>query len=170
MLSLDSRDWEKLTSAYGDAREIPALLGLLEELPDDDGESEPWFTLWSSLAHQGDVYSGSFAAVPHIVAALASAPGTAPAVYFHFPAWVEICRRKTGIELPNELAGAYNDSLKTLRAIAARALGDGELDECGMRCALAAVAAASGEWNLSELLLELSPDVAEECLEWLSER
>jgi hypothetical protein len=86
MLSLDSSRWGELRHAYGPASDIPPLLQQLQSLPDSTGESEPWFTLWSSLAHQGDVHSASFAAVPHVVDALAAQPSAATATYFHFPA------------------------------------------------------------------------------------
>jgi hypothetical protein len=56
MLSLDSPRWADLTHAYGVASDIPELLRQLHSLPDSSGESEPWFNLWSALAHQGDVY------------------------------------------------------------------------------------------------------------------
>ena len=170
MLSLDSADWAKMSHAYGSAGDIPRLLRLLQELPDDKGEREPWFMLWSSLAHQGDVYPASFAAVPHIVSALQSSSLNAPTVYFHFPAWVEICRRKAEIEVPGHLAGAYKEALNVLRTLAADILSQEHPDEGTMRCAMAAIAASYGSWVLGEIQLELSPDVAAECLEWLSER
>src|SRR5690348_14783407 len=93
MLNLDSSRWADLQHAYGAASDTPDLLRQLQSLPDSVGESQPWFSLWSSLAHQGDVYPASFAAVPHVVDALATRPESAPAVFFQFPAWVEICRR-----------------------------------------------------------------------------
>ena len=170
MLSLDSDDWDEMEHAYGSAGDIPALLRMLADLPNDEGESEPWFMLWSSLAHQGGVYPASFAAVPHVVSALKSNPKLAPSVYLHFPAWVEICRLKAEVQVPVQLAGAYNEVLNTLRGLAVDVLGEEQLDEGKMRCALAAVAATHGEWELGEIQLELSPDVAVECLEWLAER
>jgi hypothetical protein len=45
--------------------------------------------------HQGDVYPASFAAVPHVVSALASAPTRAGFDYFLFPACVEVARVKS---------------------------------------------------------------------------
>ena len=97
MLELSSPRWSELRDAYGSAATIPALLRQLSVLPGDTGNTEPWFNLWSALAHQGDVYPASFAAVPHVIAAIASAPERAPDVYFHFPAWIEICRHKNGV-------------------------------------------------------------------------
>jgi hypothetical protein len=74
-LSLDDTlRWSNLQHAYGSASDVPGLLRRLEVLPASSGTDEPWFSLWSSLAHQGDVYSASFAAVPHVVRALSTAP------------------------------------------------------------------------------------------------
>jgi len=53
MLSLDSDRWSELQHAYGDASNIPALLVQLIDLPSATGDAEPWFSLWSALAHQG---------------------------------------------------------------------------------------------------------------------
>ncbi len=114
MLSLESRRWSDLQHAYGQASDIPALLKQLADVPDSSDNKEPWFTLWSSLAHQGDVYSASFAAVPHIVAALASAPLKADFTYFQFPAWVEICRKKGGVPVPEDIAPSYFEALSRL--------------------------------------------------------
>jgi len=71
MLDLDDPRWSDLTHAYGKASDIPDLLRQLDKLPLATGDAEPWFSLWSALAHQGDVYPASFAAVPHVVAMLA---------------------------------------------------------------------------------------------------
>ena len=71
MLDLDSDRWSQLEHAYGSAADIPALLRALPSatVRSLDSEQEPWFTLWSALCHQSDVYTASFAALPHIVAA-----------------------------------------------------------------------------------------------------
>lgn len=53
LLPLDSPRWSELTHAYGSASDTPALLRQLASLPRADGDAEPWFSLWSSLAHQG---------------------------------------------------------------------------------------------------------------------
>ena len=74
MLPLDSARWAELNHAYGKAANVPQLLRQLESFPTSEDESEPWFSIWSALAHQGDVYSASFAAVPHVVRVLALDP------------------------------------------------------------------------------------------------
>ena len=166
MLSLTSQRWSELEHAYGDAGDIPPLLEQLSTLPRSQGESEPWFTLWSALAHQGDVYPASFAAVPHVVAALASAPAEADESYFQFPAWVEVCREKQQVEVPADLRAAYFESLSRLPALVAQA-SSREWGPGFAACALSAVAAAKGQHALAEAILEMSSsEVAQEFLQW----
>jgi hypothetical protein len=141
----------------------------LQDVPSSEGESEPWFSLWSALAHQGDVYSASFAAVPHVVAVLAKAPGRADSTYFQFPAWVEICRARTGTDVPPDLAPAYFEALAQLPTLVAAA-ADREWDDGLMVCALAAIAASKGAYDVAEAVLELSPDVLADFATWLAER
>jgi hypothetical protein len=121
VLSLESPRWAELTHAYGAASDIPALLAQLQNVPSSENASEPWFSLWSALAHQGDVYSASFAAVPHIVHALGSAPTKADHSYFQFPAWVEICRTKNQTKIPEDLQAYYAESLAKLPSLMAAA-------------------------------------------------
>lgn len=169
LLDLDDPRWSELQHAYGAASDTPALLKQLADLPSSENDDEPWFTLWSALAHQGDVYSASFAAVPHVIEALASAPLRADFSYFHFPAWVEICRVKNGVSIPDDLEPAYFESLSRLPALVAAAASR-QWDEELLRCALAAVAAAKGQPTLAEAVLELSPELAREFMEWFHER
>lgn len=169
MLSLESPRWSELEHVYGTASDIPPLLAQLSSLPGSSGESEPWFSLWSALAHQGDVYDASFAAVPYVVQALASAPLRAEAVYFQFPAWVEICRSKNRVEVPEDLAGPYFEALSKLPFLVAAASAR-EWDAEFLQCALSAIAAAKGATAVAETAQELSPSVAEEFLEWFYER
>lgn len=170
MLELNSPRWSELHDAYGSAAGIPALLQQLSALPVDEGSTEPWFSLWSALAHQGDVYSASFAAVPHVIDAIASAPERVSDVYFHFPAWVEICRHKNSVDVPDELETGYFDALKRIPALVASA-AEKQWSTAFTACALSATAAAKGQHDLAEALLELtSPDTANEFLEWSYDR
>jgi len=165
MLSLESPRWAELSHAYGKASDIPALLQQLSSLPASAKDAEPWFTLWSALAHQGDVYSASFAAVPHVVKALASNPSKADHSYFHFPAWVEICRAKNGVAIPEDLRAPYFQSLAHLPGLVA-AVATRPWDAGFLSCTLAAIAAAKGQPEIAEAALELTPESAQEFLEW----
>ncbi|WP_445370110.1 hypothetical protein ACH518_00430 (plasmid) [Methylomonas sp. HW2-6] len=169
LLSLESSRWSELQHAYGQASDIPGLLKQLAEVPDSSDDKEPWFSLWSSLAHQGDVYTASFAAVPHVVKVLASSPLKAEFTYFQFPAWVEICRKKNGISVPEDIAPSYFNALSRLPALVAAASAR-EWDETFLACALSAIAASKGQVAVAEAAQELSPKVAEEFMQWFFQR
>jgi hypothetical protein len=169
MLSLESDRWSELQHAYGAASDTPKLLMQLEDVPESANDKEPWFSLWSSLAHQGDVYSASFAAVPHVVRALASAPLKADFAYFQFPAWVEICRLKNTVEIPDDLSAAYFAALARLPTLVAAA-SEKHWDDTFLQSALSAIAVAKGQAVIAEVLQELSPEVAEEFMPWFYAR
>jgi hypothetical protein len=169
MLSLDSDRWAQLQHAYGSAADIPALLVGLRRLPKSEGEAEPWFTIWSALAHQGDVYAASFAAVPHVIEALAIDPPNADSAYFQFPAWVEICRVRKSAVVPSDLRDAYFGSLNRLPTLAAAAAAV-PWDDSRLACVLSAIAAARGHVDIAEVVLETSSENAERLLEWLREQ
>jgi len=170
MLDLHSARWTELQHAYGSAADTPALLAALRDLPESAGDSEPWFTLWSSLAHQGDVYPASFAAVPHVVAALASNPAGAGADFFHFPAWIEICRVRQGAEIPEDLTPAYMAAMARLPVLVGIA-AQRDWDAGFTACALAAIAAAKGQHDIAEAALEMeSSEQAADVLDWLANR
>jgi len=166
VLSLQSNAWSELQHAYGSAADIPELLARLRALPKSKGEAEPWLTLWGALAHQGDVFSASFAAVPHVIAALATSPSEADESFFQFPAWVEICRAKNQVEIPTDLKTAYFEALARLPSLVAQA--STRPWEAGfLACALSAIAAAKGQHEIAEAVLEMSsPKIAEQFLEW----
>src|SRR5437660_4295435 len=123
MLPLDSKRWSELSHAYGDASDIPALLVELESLPPDVGsEAEPYFSLWSALCHQGDVYDGSYAAVPHMVRIMGTAPERVPMTLFLMVACIEIARFKgRGPAIPADLQADYSAALARVPELVAGA-------------------------------------------------
>ena len=157
MLALDSPDWKGLQTAYGSAEGVPALLEQLRRFPISRSyEDEPWFSLWSALCHQDDVYSASFAAVPHIVEALASDPVRADFNYFQLPTCIELARFDKKIQVPASLELGYSEALKKLPGLAAKAAVSEWTDEkCAV--ALAAIAAATGKHETARLLIEIDP-------------
>ena len=169
LLPLDSPTWATLEHAYGKATDIPKLLQGLGTLPSSDGDAEPWFSIWSALAHQGDVYSGSFAAVPHVIRALATAPDQASYVYFAFPTQVEICRQRKRIIVPEGLSLAYFQSLQMMPQLVCAAASN-EWDEAFLQVALSALAVGKGFVVVAEAVQELSQEVASEFLDWFGER
>src|SRR5258705_2121635 len=76
---MTSIDWTTLRHASGPAGDVPTLLAQARSAPAPiDYRSEPWFTLWSSLYHQNDIYSASYAAVPELIAIAAERVDLAP--------------------------------------------------------------------------------------------
>jgi hypothetical protein len=169
MLALDDPRWNELSHAYGKASDIPDLLRQLYKLPDASGNEEPWFSVWSALAHQGDVYSASFAAVPHVVEAIARDPMRAHPTYLHFPVWVECCRVHARMQVPHDLRHAYEAALSRLPSIVANA-NNRAWNEEFLLSALAAIAIGKGQPVIAEAVLELEGATAGEFLQWLQDR
>lgn len=169
VLPLDSPRWTELSHAYGDGSDIPDVLRQLETTPAAEGDQEPWLSIWSALAHQGDVYTASFAAVPHVVRALAASPLTADSNYFQFPALVESWRLEKQVSIPKDLETAYFAALGMLPGLVAQAAVR-QWDEDFVACALAAVAASKGYGTVASTLLDMTPEVVEEFRVWLESR
>src|SRR5437773_2022307 len=94
-------DWASLRHAYGTAVEIPTLLKSAESAPAPDHyDREPWFSLWSSLCHQGDVYPASYAAVPELVRIAQSRDGSARAECPLLAGCIELERHTTSSSRP----------------------------------------------------------------------
>jgi hypothetical protein len=166
MIPLEHSRWSELQHAYGNAADIPALLRRLENFPAEGGEREPWFTLWSSLCHQGDVFDASFAAVPHIIRILATAPEQATPSFFQLPACIEIARDQNKTPIPRELSDDYFTALHSLPKLVGAASTRPWSDDL-LCSALAAVAAAKGFHLVAKTNLELDSTTANQFLEWL---
>jgi hypothetical protein len=159
VLPLTSPRWSDLRDAYGVASDIPDLLTQLEAFPPDQGpEAEPYFSLWSALCHQGDVFTGSYAAVPHIVRIIGGAPDQAPWGLFQLVACIEIARcQGRGPQVPQDLETAYVAALARVPELVAEAARV-RWDHWYCGAALAAIAASKGHWRLAVAVLELDPE------------
>jgi hypothetical protein len=76
---------------------------------------------------------------------------------------------KKNVGVPEDLRSAYLESLAQLPSLVAQA-SSRAWDPGFLRCTLAAVAAAKGQPGVAEAALELTPEVAQEFLEWFFER
>jgi hypothetical protein len=112
------------------------------------------------------VYEASYAAVPHVIEALAKSPAKADLSFFHFPVWVEICRAKGGPPIPQGLADSYFAALQQLPVLVARASEEKRNTE-SVACLMASIAVAHGQPTMAEVALELSEADAKGILEWL---
>jgi hypothetical protein len=162
MLSLDSPACDQLRHCCGPASNIPDLLRSLAANPQPTkGDDGPWESLWSLLCHQGDIYTASYAAVPHIIAIALNAKGPIDFGFLLLPARIEIARkRKRGPDIPQEFEWDYFAALRKLIECAARhAASDWDLSM--LLSVLAAIAAAKGQPGLADLLTELPSSVIE---------
>jgi len=158
MLALDDPAWGDLTHAYGSAADVPALLRAIAAAPGPGAAAEPWFILWSSLCHQGDVYEASYAAVPHFVRIATDAAGAIDSSFFHLPAAIEVARH--GGRGPIVQAGLERDYRAAIAAladcVALRRSEDWDKDD--LICVCAALAAAKGQHALAEAIMNLDDD------------
>ena len=168
MIPLNSPRWSELRHCYGPATDTPGLLRDLESFP-EGGTSEPWFALWSSLCHQGDVFPASFAAVPHIVSVLATNPSRATRDFFLLPACIEIARANREVPVPEELRSAYQAAIRRLPELVGQAASK-EWDESFLACAMTAMAVGKGHVRVAEAVLEMDSNVAKEFLDWFMQR
>jgi hypothetical protein len=171
VLSLDSDDWSQLTHAYGAANDIPDLLAKLAEYPSKDGyDSEPFFSLWSSLCHQGDTYTAAYAAVPHMLRFAEAEPERITYDFLLLPTSIEIARLTgRGPEIPDRLRVAYGAAIQSMPRIVGH-LGAKEMDETLCLSCGAAIAAAAGKPIMAEAILGLEGEAAAEFLKWKFEQ
>ena len=159
MLDLQSSRWNELSHAYGKASDIPVLLEQLETAPAPvNYESEPWFSLWSALCHQSDVYTASYAAVPHIVFVAASKPLAEQVDFIHFVSAVEAYRHKrTAPPIPSDLEQSYHLALEQTANFILDCLQK-DWNEEDYRVLLGALAVVRGKYKLGWAITELESE------------
>tara|TARA_R110002051_G_scaffold141578_1_gene214782 strand:- start:27436 stop:27948 length:513 start_codon:yes stop_codon:yes gene_type:complete len=161
MLSLEDPKWANLTHAYGPAQDIPDLLRLLAHSTGQkaDYKDEPWFSLWSALCHQGDVFDASYAALPHIVKIATDADGPIDFSFFQLPAAIEIARNNgLGPQVPPDLNPAYQSGLAGLLDCVTRHLDD-DWGQDALISAMTALAVGKGQHRVAKALLNLDDDL-----------
>ncbi|HJU66693.1 MAG TPA: hypothetical protein VJ650_00495 [Gemmatimonadaceae bacterium] len=161
-LQLNSPKWAELRTAYGSARDIPAILQALYERSVPD---EVWEDLWSALCHQNDIYTATYAALPHIVAAARGRPVLEQASYFHFFAYAMACSaRPEAPGLPLDLAHDFADALEEATDVALKGLRERPIDRETIKILCATVAAAWGDSALAIDFLEAGEELTcDEC-------
>jgi len=161
VIPLESGEWGELTHAYGKASDIPELLRQLSLSPEpkSDYQHEPWYSLWSSLCHQEDVYTASYAAVPHIVEIGIKTAGAIDSGFFLLPASIEVFRNNgRGPEIPASLANDYFAGLQALHECAFRHTSD-EWDSAMAQSVAAALTVAKGQLKLAEAFIRMDDDM-----------
>lgn len=170
MLNLDDDRWSQLTHAYGKAHDIPELLIRLKSLPKHlDWKSEPYFSLWNSLCHQGDTYTASYAAVPHIYSICEKDMGLAHWSMPQLMVCIEISRlQERGPIIPDHISELYFEAIKKLPSLIVNMQTVSQADEL-VSVGAASLAVITGAASLAEAYLEMTTEMAPRFLEWVLE-
>jgi len=166
---MESINWNELEHAYGNASDIPQLLNDLKSYPSCKSyDEEPFYTLWSSLCHQGSIYSASYAALPIIVSLIEGALEKVDYNYFLLPVSIEIARLNgNGPEIGKGLEVNYFEAIRTMGYLTGRI---NTTDGTMISVLSAATAVCHGKAALAEAILELTPDTLMDFQEWLEDR
>lgn len=159
MLSLNSPLWKELTHAYGSADDIPSLLEQLKTAgPQKEYDSEPWFSLWSALCHQYDVYSASYAAVPHIIAIAGIKPPSGRLDHLYLAASIEAFRHLPDAPpIPAELQEAYVLAIEQATKLTIECL-EQDWQEADYRILLGVLAISRCHSRLGNAIFELAEE------------
>lgn len=165
MIPLEDSTWTTLEHAYGSASDIPDLLREIQKQPGKQCrfDEDPWGTLWSSLYHQGSIYSASIAAVPHIVS-IGLAASSAPIAwdFLALPTSIEQSRLLEPNQIPKEsISVEYNDSIQQLIDLVA-ACRDHKWNHEFAQSATSAIAVAKGHHRLGCAIIEMGPQTLDD--------
>jgi hypothetical protein len=126
-------------------------------------DDEPWFSLWSSLCHQGTVYPASFAAVPELIRLAEQRDGDARAECLLLAASIEMERHsRSAPPIPDMLAADYSAALQQGTALAMVELGAAWGTGGPPRRLQVAAAALSGNLEAARNLAGEDPEGDEE--------
>jgi len=168
LIALDDPSWAELQHAYGAADDIPELLANLSipkaERSEDDPIEDTWHELWSSLCHQGDVYSASFAAVPHIVDALLQQPELFMFNFIELPITIAIERREAEISIPELVEPEYSEAFQSLARFAASVILD-KHDKSMSSALLTALALVHENTGVARMLGQITAYEADEAVD-----
>jgi hypothetical protein len=160
MISLSEDSWRTLRHAYGTAENTPPLIMQLLHYPNHVRyEDEPWYSLWSSLCHQQDIYSASLAAVPHIVTLALAQPWRIDFNYLALPACIEIGRQRDGVpaDVTPDILRWHDEAISKLPQLVA-ACSELTWTPVFTRAACGALAVSKGQWKYAEQIID--PDEA----------
>ena len=121
---------------------------------------EPWFTLWSSLCHQGSVYTGSYAAVPYLIDIAQSKDSKYQLKFIDLIASIHCFRTAKGQDrIPEQLIESYNlaieQSLNLSYELIKLPLSEPET----LKSLLAAIATFKGNNELGAMLYWLETEI-----------
>lgn len=151
MLSIESPRWGALSHAYRDATNVPAMLRDLQRGA-SSAWREAWDGVWSSLCHQGTVYSATYAAIPHIVALAADTSVSNPrhADYLIFVG--AVATSSDAAAMPDDLRTDYSAALMRAEPLVVAALESKPTSVAIVVYLLQAMAALHGCTRTAEII------------------
>jgi hypothetical protein len=158
-LSLESPRWAELGQAYGTAEDVPQLLVALSCIGREDHRAEVWFALWRTLYRPGEVYSASYAAVPHLLEIASGFGLRERAEALHLITRIEATRRSPQSQsIPNDLVEAYATAVDSLPDVVAAMAHEPWPADVAQICA-AALLAGKRHADISRAVLGLGSAV-----------
>jgi hypothetical protein len=157
MINLNSDKWAEIQDAYRDGKKVAALLEQIQADPSPSkaiNDDEPWYSLWSSICHQGTVYPASFAAVPHLADIASHTSYPFDPNFFFLPAFIEIERVRKNVEVPTELKDEYYAGIKQLAELASHSLGYEQLTPDFLQAARGMVLVGEGKHAEARKILD----------------
>lgn len=154
MTPFDNLHWANLQTATGDALAVP---GFLENLslstkPQTSSTQDPWYSLWSMLCHQGEIYTASYAAAPLIIQIGVAAQWPIDPNFLLLPASIEHARLLGAAPpLPVPLKHDYITALSLLPNLLATNASR-EWDRTFTKAALYTLAVTKGHLDLADLI------------------
>lgn len=164
MIPLDSPRWRSLEDAYGEASPVADLL---EELASGQTSEDFWSDLTSRICHQYSVYTGTFAAVPHLVEFARTAAQSERTHALVLVGLAEACAHLDDApDIPKDLEFSYRRALREAIPLLTACLGS-ELSENTFRYVISALAALRGFLDLSFVLEAIdTPVICRQCGSW----
>lgn len=157
MDSLDDSGWKNVRGGYGILYDPT---GALKNLELGQNEQDAWHELWNELHHQGDVGDASYAAVPYLVQ-IAKERRNLGWNFFALVSTIEIERhRKTNPPVPSWLQESYAQAWRDIVPLALDAVRE-TVDPLIVRCGLATLAIAKGDFKLGVFILDIDEEERE---------
>jgi hypothetical protein len=153
MLALDSSEWGQLRHAGGCASDVPALLeAIASPGPANRHWDGPWHQLWERLCPQDNVFTASYAALPHLVR-LAAFPEIAMDCLALAAAIGANQYEARAPAIPAMLRAPYLEAVNRIPRVLVELCSQPWSSDL-TRCACAALAMSRGEAKLALSLLE----------------
>lgn len=156
MLALDDPQWQQFDGVYQIKYDASQPLKRLEAATTSEEIVKVLDELWQELHHQGDIGLASCMAVPHLIRIGIQKRITGWRL-LGLVATIELQRHKYALAIPSDYQQAYFASIQDIPQLISINLAT-HWDRTFACCALAALAASKGQYDMAEIILEFEDD------------